>query len=136
MARAYLNGELDKIHEQFKKPILLTEFGADAIAGSHGTEDEIFTEEYQKKMINMYLDVANSKEYIFGMHIWNFADFRTAQAIMRVDGMNLKGVFTQNRRPKMAAAAPAQRVEKKDIAKPAQKGVVGVPEDPAQPEKR
>ena len=51
----------------------------------------------------MYLDVANSKEYIFGMHIWNFADFRTAQAIMRVDGMNLKGVFTQNRRPKMAA---------------------------------
>ncbi|MBQ2507321.1 MAG: hypothetical protein II530_02425, partial [Bacteroidaceae bacterium] len=103
MARAYLNGELDKIHEQFKKPILLTEFGADAIAGSHGTEDEIFTEEYQKKMINMYLDVANSKEYIFGMHIWNFADFRTAQAIMRVDGMNLKGVFTQNRRPKMAA---------------------------------
>jgi beta-glucuronidase len=37
------------------------------------------------------------------MHIWNFADFRTAQAIMRVDGMNLKGVFTQNRRPKMAA---------------------------------
>lgn len=102
-ARAYLNGELDKIYNQFKKPILLSEFGADAIAGSHGTEDEIFTEEYQKKLINMYLDVANSKEYIVGMHIWNFADFRTAQAIMRVDGMNLKGVFTQNRRPKMAA---------------------------------
>ncbi len=102
-ARAYLNGELDKIYQQFKKPILLSEFGADAIAGSHGTEDEIFTEEYQKKLINMYLDVANSKEYIVGMHIWNFADFRTAQAIMRVDGMNLKGVFTQNRRPKMAA---------------------------------
>lgn len=102
-ARDYLNGELDKIYNQFKKPILLSEFGADAIAGSHGTEDEIFTEEYQKKLINMYLDVANSKEYIVGMHIWNFADFRTAQAIMRVDGMNLKGVFTQNRRPKMAA---------------------------------
>ena len=102
-ARMYLSGEMDKIYNQFKKPIMLSEFGADAIAGSHSTEDEIFTEEYQKKIINMYLDVANSKNYVVGMHVWNFADFRTAQAIMRVDGKNLKGVFTQDRRPKMAA---------------------------------
>ena len=102
-ARMYLSGEMDKIYNQFHKPIMLTEFGADAIAGSHSTEDEIFTEEYQKKIINMYLDVANSKNYVVGMHVWNFADFRTAQAIMRVDGKNMKGVFTQDRRPKMAA---------------------------------
>jgi beta-glucuronidase len=37
------------------------------------------------------------------MHVWNFADFKTGQGIIRMAGMNLKGVFTRDRRPKMAA---------------------------------
>ena len=48
--------------------------------------------------------------------------------------LRIKGTVQQD--GSTQTAAPAQRVEKKDIAKPAQKGVVGVPEDPAQPEKR
>jgi beta-galactosidase/beta-glucuronidase len=35
-------------------------------------------------------------------HLWNFADFATGPSFMRVDG-NKKGVFTRDRRPKMAA---------------------------------
>ena len=103
MAERYLNGELEKLHNQFHKPIVLTEFGADAISGHHANEDEMFSEEFQQKMINAYLDIANTKPYVKGMMIWAFADFRTSQALMRVRGMNLKGVFTQDRRPKMAA---------------------------------
>lgn len=34
--------------------------------------------------------------------MWNFADFATAPSIIRVDG-NKKGVFTRDRRPKLAA---------------------------------
>ena len=103
IAERYFGGELDKLHNELKKPIVVTEFGADAIAGSHATEDEMFSEEFQQKMINAYLDIANSKSYVSGMMIWAFADFKTAQALMRVRAMNLKGVFTQDRKPKMAA---------------------------------
>lgn len=103
IAERYFNGELDKLHNELKRPIVVTEFGADAIAGSHASEDEMFSEEFQQKMINAYLDIANSKSYVSGMMIWAFADFKTAQALMRVRAMNLKGVFTQDRKPKMAA---------------------------------
>jgi beta-glucuronidase len=34
--------------------------------------------------------------------VWNFADFQTSQGIIRVQG-NKKGVFTRERKPKMAA---------------------------------
>ncbi|MCR4765249.1 MAG: beta-glucuronidase [Bacteroidaceae bacterium] len=103
MAERYFGGELDKLYNQFHKPIVLTEFGADAISGHHANEDEMYSEEFQRKMINAYLDIANTKPFVKGMMVWAFADFRTGQALMRVGGMNLKGVFTQDRRPKMAA---------------------------------
>lgn len=103
-ALKYFGGEMDKLHQQYPgKPVVVTEFGADAIAGMHSNDGEMFSEEFQKQMIASYLDVANQKSYVYGMMVWNFADFRTGQAIMRVGGMNLKGVFTQDRKPKMAA---------------------------------
>jgi beta-glucuronidase len=37
-----------------------------------------------------------------GEQVWNFAEFQTCQGIMRVQG-NKKGVFTRERKPKMAA---------------------------------
>ena len=37
--------------------------------------------------------------------MWNLCDFKTAQEVKRFGGMNLKGVFTRDRRPKMAAHA-------------------------------
>lgn len=102
-AMGYLGGELDMLHNQLKKPIMITEFGADAIAGMHSVEPEIFSEEYQVELIKSFMDVASSREYVVGMHVWNFADFKTGQALMRGGGMNLKGVFTRDRQPKMAA---------------------------------
>lgn len=43
-----------------------------------------------------------------GEQIWNFADFATAQGIVRVDG-NKKGIFTRSRRPKSAAYSVRER---------------------------
>ncbi len=43
------------------------------------------------------------RPFVVGLHVWNFADFQTGQGIIRMGGMNLKGVFTRDRRPKMAA---------------------------------
>jgi beta-glucuronidase len=102
-ALKYFGVEMDMLQKKFNKPVLITEFGADAIVGMHSSEDEIYSEEYQVKLIKSFLDVADTKDYVIGMHVWNFADFRTGQSLMRVGGMNLKGVFTQDRKPKMAA---------------------------------
>lgn len=97
-----LTQELDQLAE-LNKPLIVSEFGADAMAGMHSLPAQVFTEDYQVDLIRMYLDVADRYDFVIGMHIWNFADFQATQSISRVGGMNLKGVFTRARQPKMAA---------------------------------
>ncbi len=84
------------------KPVMLLEFGADALAGQHATYDQLFTEEYQERLIAAYWAEIERHPAVAGGHVWNFADFRTAQHGRRVVH-NLKGVFTRTREPKMAA---------------------------------
>lgn len=95
--------ELDSLHEALHKPIILTEFGADAVAGMHSQPPQMFTEEYQVELLRAYLEVAAQRPYVIGTQVWNFADFKANQSVNRVGGMNLKGVFTRERQPKMAA---------------------------------
>ncbi len=102
-ARAALEQELDEVWEQFHRPIIMTEFGADTMAGMHGHPNVMWTEEYQADVIRMHLEVAAARHFIAGMQVWNFADFAAVQSIMRVGGLNMKGVFTRTRAPKMAA---------------------------------
>jgi beta-glucuronidase len=97
-----LSHDLDEWHRRTRKPIILTEFGADAVAGLHSTWDQRFTEEYQAELIRRTIEVAESKPYVVGTHVWNFADFATTQEVRRVVG-NRKGVFTRARQPKLAA---------------------------------
>jgi beta-glucuronidase len=94
--------EMDFLAENYKKPILVTEFGADTMPGLHSTDPQMFTEEYQSEFIREYCRLIESKPYTIGEHIWNFADFRTPQIFRRVV-FNLKGVFTRTRDPKAAA---------------------------------
>jgi beta-glucuronidase len=98
-----LEKELDALHAALGKPIVITEFGADTLAGAHGRPEEMWSEEYQVEMLRAYLDVAAKKPFVAGLHVWNFADFKTGQGILRAGGLNMKGVFTRDRRPKMAA---------------------------------
>lgn len=98
-----LSQELDAVWERWRKPIILTEFGADTMAGLHGQPAVMWTEEYQAELIRGYLQVAAGKPFVAGMQVWNFADFAAVQSPMRVGGLNMKGVFTRLRAPKMAA---------------------------------
>lgn len=84
------------------KPILVSEFGADALAGQHATYDQLFTEEYQARFLETYWAAIAAHPAVIGGHVWAFADFRTAQHGRRVVH-NLKGVFTRTREPKTAA---------------------------------
>ncbi|MHA2290452.1 MAG: glycoside hydrolase family 2 TIM barrel-domain containing protein [Promethearchaeota archaeon] len=91
------------LYDNYHKPILLSEFGADTIPGWHSQPPEMFSEEYQTEFVKKYIEVCRSKHYIVGEHVWNLCDFKTSQGITRMGGMNYKGVFTRDRRPKMVA---------------------------------
>lgn len=96
-----LNTELDFWAQQ-GKPVMFTEYGADTYPGIHNTNGEMFSEEFQidyYARINAELD---KRSFFIGEQVWNFADFATIQGPMRVDG-NKKGLFTRERRPKLAA---------------------------------
>ncbi len=84
------------------KPVMITEFGADTIAGMHSLPDRQFTEEFQVAYLEAYFRFFDKHSFIIGEHIWNFADFNTKQGITRVYG-NRKGIFTRDRQPKAAA---------------------------------
>ena len=101
-AKKTLSETLDEIHKRFPdKPIIVTEFGAGAIAGVHKHPPEMWSEEYQAELIKTYWKVFLSKDYVAGGHIWNFADFRVGQSPGRTT-LNRKGIFTRTRDPKLS----------------------------------
>lgn len=113
-AGALLKEELEGFHRRCPdKPLMLGEYGADTIAGLHDINARIFSEEYQVEFLRTYGEVFDSLPYITGEHIWNFADFATAENIKRVGG-NKKGIFTRERNPKMAAHFVRERWKKFD----------------------
>ena len=96
-----LNQELD-FWEKLEKPVMITEYGADAIAGIHQTVPEMFSEEFQMEYYARQNAEFDKRTFFVGEQVWNFADFAAVQGCMRADG-NKKGLFTRERRPKMAA---------------------------------
>lgn len=93
---------MDRFYQAFHKPVLLTEFGADAVAGMHSLPARMFSEEYQSELLRRQYLAARTKNYCIGTHIWAFADFNAPQAITRMMG-NRKGIFTRTREPKLSA---------------------------------
>lgn len=108
---AVLRDELER-WSRFGKPIVITEYGADAMAGLHGTGGQMWTEEYQRDFLELYHRVFDDAGAVVGEQVWNFADFATEQGTMRVGG-NRKGVFTRDRTPKAAAFLLKERWNKK-----------------------
>jgi beta-glucuronidase len=94
--------------EKYQKPILISEFGADAVAGMHSEYPLMWSEEYQVEMIERVLDRAARYPFVIGTHVWNFADFKVGQHPGRAL-LNHKGVFTRDRAPKLAAHALRRR---------------------------
>ncbi len=84
------------------KPFMLTEYGADTISGYHDSTPRLFTEEYQMEYYKMNHDVIDRLDNFIGEQVWNFADFDTEENLTRVCG-NKKGLFTRDRKPKLAA---------------------------------
>lgn len=100
-AEKELRAELEK-WAAYDKPIVFTEFGADTVAGLHDATPVMFTEEFQVDYYEMNTRVFDDFPAVQGEQVWNFADFATSQGVVRVQG-NKKGLFTRDRKPKMAA---------------------------------
>ncbi|KAJ4330867.1 hypothetical protein N0V87_009629 [Didymella glomerata] len=90
------------------KPIIMTEYGADTIAGLHSAGVTPWSEEFQTDVYNLYHRVFDRVQNVVGEQAWSFSDFQTSQHVFRVDG-NKKGIFTRDRRPKSAAQALRRR---------------------------
>lgn len=96
-----LRKELD-FWKEVGKPVIFTEYGADTVLGMHDTTPVMYTEEYQVAYYKMNNQVFDDYQVVVGEQAWNFADFATSQSLLRVQG-NKKGIFTRDRKPKLAA---------------------------------
>ncbi len=107
-----LSGDLETAQYAFRmeldwwaekgKPLVLSEYGADTIAGLHSAAPDMFSEEFQVAYYETINSCLDERPFVVGEMPWNYADFSTCQGPMRVGG-NRKGLFTRDRRPKMAA---------------------------------
>lgn len=96
-----LRRELDA-WRKIGKPVVFTEYGADTVMGLHDTTPVMYTEEFQVEYYKMNNKVFDAYDFVVGEQAWNFADFATSQSFLRVQG-NKKGLFTRDRKPKLAA---------------------------------
>ncbi len=96
-----LRAELDE-WRAVGKPVMFSEYGADTVMGLHDATPVMYTEEYQVDYYRMNNDVFDEYDFVVGEQVWNFADFATSQSMLRIQG-NKKGLFTRDRKPKLAA---------------------------------
>lgn len=95
------------------KPILITEFGAEAAFGRTDADGEwraervsggkTYSETYQDRVIRAYLNTFPNTPYVIGVVPWVFADFSSDWFPSNPTPYhNCKGVVTNDRRPKQA----------------------------------
>lgn len=102
------------------KALMISEFGADTLPGQHKTTRGIYTEEYQRDLIGehekVFAELFNSTSFKFiGSMIWNFADFTTHESLLRVGGINRKGIFTREREPKLAVTVVKTAYQERNL---------------------
>lgn len=80
----------------YDKPFFVSEFGAGAVAGLHGSKDERWTEEYQAELYRQTLDMYNRTEGFAGTSPWILMDFRSARRQLHStqDFYNRKGIIS------------------------------------------
>lgn len=88
----------------YDKPVLISEFGADALQGLHGDRLARFTEEHQADLYRQTLPMLERIPQLRGMTPWILCDFRSPRRALPVvqDGWNRKGLIGENGTRKQA----------------------------------
>ncbi len=86
-----------------KKPVIVTEFGADALAGHHGTITDKGTEDCQAFVYEKQTEQIRKIDYIKGMTPWILRDFRCPRRTAFTQKYyNTKGLISADGKRKMA----------------------------------
>ena len=81
---------------KYNKPVVVSEFGGDALAGYHGDADTRWSEEYQEALYVNQLKMLGAIQGLRGMTPWILADFRATRRQHPVyqNGFNRKGLIS------------------------------------------
>jgi beta-glucuronidase len=87
-----------------QKPIIISEFGAEAKAGNHGAKDQRWTEEFQLDFYRHNFVMLSKIPQIRGFAPWVLMDFRSPTRNIPVlqDGYNRKGLISEDGKKKEA----------------------------------
>ncbi|WP_128914385.1 glycoside hydrolase family 2 protein [Granulicella sibirica] len=97
--------EADKLHWTMpNKPILMSEFGAEAKFGDHGGRNDRWAEEQQVNVYEHQFVMINKIPQVRGLVPWVLMDFRSpGRNIPKLqDGFNRKGLFSEKGEKKQA----------------------------------
>ena len=88
----------------YKKPMVMSEMGAGALQGLHGTADERWTEEYQDLVFKTNLEMLDNIDFLRGVTPWILMDFRSARRHLKKVQMdfNRKGLISEQGKKKKA----------------------------------
>jgi beta-glucuronidase len=87
------------------KPLVISEFGAEAIAGFKDYANAHWSENYQYNLIQDYMKYIMECGYISGAAVWHFQDFRCSPFsgfLNRPREYNNKGIVDAHRNPKVS----------------------------------
>ena len=91
-------------HSPHEKPLIVTEFGADAKAGLRGATDESWTEDFQAEVYKAQLEMLGRIPFLAGTSPWILKDFRAPFRLLPgvQDGFNRKGLISDAGQRKLA----------------------------------
>jgi beta-glucuronidase len=105
----WYDGLPDKIDQlrwsiKYNKPVVISEFGADAKQGFHADALTRFSEEYQADVYRRTLPMLEKISGFSGCTPWILFDFRSPRRVLPEiqDGWNIKGLVGHNGKKKMA----------------------------------
>jgi beta-glucuronidase len=101
------NEKLDRVRWEidYDKPLIISEFGGDAVQGYHGDDSRIWTEEYQAELFRKTLKMIDERmPYVSGISPWILKDFRSSRRLLPniQDGFNRKGIISDRGNKKQA----------------------------------
>lgn len=92
------------------KPLVISETGADAVAGNRGDRDTLFTEENQAFFYARQVEMAAASDHLAGFCPWLLYDFRTERRQNRFQrGWNRKGLIGADKKTRKLAFETLRR---------------------------
>jgi len=98
---------LDGMADRYEVPLVLSEFGAGAVAGERTFERQKWSERYQTDLLVDAIAAVRDHDAVSGFTIWQYCDTRTQPSGFagRPKTKNNKGIVTEYRQPKDAFGA-------------------------------